>query len=77
VAASANQWGPGDGDGAAQGGAPFRSSMVPIDGKNFFTSDVMRSAFQGGVGAGSCEDDSQDPAPVATPAARRKGNKRP
>ena len=77
MAASANQWGPGDGDGAAQGGAPFRSSMVPIDGKNFFTSDVMRSAFQGGVGASSGGDYSEDPAPVATAAAQRKGNKRP
>jgi regulator of protease activity HflC (stomatin/prohibitin superfamily) len=51
--------------------------MVPIDGKNFFASDVMRSAFQGGVGAGPSEDDSQDPAAVATAAAQRKANKRP
>src|SRR5467141_107932 len=51
--------------------------MVPIDGKNFFASDVMRSAFQGGMGASSSEDDSQNPAPVATAAAQRKGNKRP
>src|SRR6266436_8323458 len=51
--------------------------MVPIDGKNFFASDVMRSAFQGGMGAGAGENDSQNPAPVATAAAQRKGNKRP
>jgi regulator of protease activity HflC (stomatin/prohibitin superfamily) len=51
--------------------------MVPIDGKNFFASDVMRSAFQGGMGAASSGDDSEDPAPVATAAAQRKGNKRP
>ena len=51
--------------------------MVPMDGKNFFASDVMRSAFQGGVGASSSEDESQDPVPVATAAAQRKGNKRP
>src|ERR1700719_870430 len=51
--------------------------MVPIDGKNFFASDVMRSAFQGGMGARSSGDDSQDPAPVATAATQRKGNKRP
>jgi hypothetical protein len=51
--------------------------MVPMDGKNFFASDVMRSAFQGGMGTSSSEDDSQDPAPVATAAAQRKANKRP
>jgi len=51
--------------------------MVPIDGKNFFASDVMRSAFQGGMGAGSSGDDSEDPAPVAAATAQRKGNKRP
>jgi regulator of protease activity HflC (stomatin/prohibitin superfamily) len=51
--------------------------MVPMDGKNFFASDVMRSAFQGGVGASSSDYDSQDPAPVATAAAQRKSNKRP
>src|SRR6202795_3017499 len=51
--------------------------MVPMDGKNFFANDVMRSAFQGGMGASSSEDDSQDPAPVATAAAQRKANKRP
>ena len=54
--------------------------MVPMDGKNFFASDVMRSAFQSGNnnsnGAGS-SDGSDDPAPVATAAAQRKAAKRP
>jgi regulator of protease activity HflC (stomatin/prohibitin superfamily) len=57
--------------------------MVPMDGKNFFASDVMRSAFQGGSGttgsnaAASGDDDSEDPAPVATATAQRKPSKRP
>ena len=53
--------------------------MVPIDGKNFFASDVMRSAFQGGNNNGAASDnsdDSGDPAPVATAAAQRKPGKR-
>jgi regulator of protease activity HflC (stomatin/prohibitin superfamily) len=48
--------------------------MVPMDGKNFFASDVMRSAFQG-VSANAASDDSDDPGPVAS--AQRKPNKRP
>jgi regulator of protease activity HflC (stomatin/prohibitin superfamily) len=54
--------------------------MVPIDGKNFFASDVMRSAFQGGngtAGSGTSDDDSGDPSPVATATAQRKPGKRP
>jgi regulator of protease activity HflC (stomatin/prohibitin superfamily) len=52
--------------------------MVPIDGKNFFASDVMRSAFSGVTGrdAGS-SDDGDDPAPTATASAQRKPSKRP
>jgi hypothetical protein len=50
---------------------------VPVDGKNFFASDVMRSAFRAGMGAGSSGDDSEDPAPVPAATAQRKGNKRP
>ncbi len=53
--------------------------MVPMDGKNFFASDVMRSAFSGatnGTGA-SGDDSSDDPAPVSAAAAQRKTNKRP
>jgi len=51
--------------------------MVPIDRKNFFASDVMRSAFQGGNGMGNNAggDDSDDPAPIAT--AQRKQGRRP
>jgi regulator of protease activity HflC (stomatin/prohibitin superfamily) len=57
--------------------------MVPMDGKNFFASDVMRSAFQGAnANAGSNaapsgDDDSDDSAPVATATAQRKNSKRP
>jgi regulator of protease activity HflC (stomatin/prohibitin superfamily) len=49
--------------------------MVPMDGKNFFASDVMRSAFQ--TGNANATDDSDDPGPLATSAAQRKQNKRP
>ncbi|HVH71618.1 MAG TPA: SPFH domain-containing protein [Candidatus Dormibacteraeota bacterium] len=52
--------------------------MVPIDGKNFFANDVMRSAFSG-VTAGSNNgygDGSDDPAPQATVAAHRKPQRR-
>src|SRR5208283_4095112 len=65
--------------------------MVPMDGKNFFASDVMRSAFTNGNsstngkdnGNGSTtaspdsDDDSGDPAPVATATAQHKTPKRP
>ena len=54
--------------------------MVPIDGKNFFASDVMRSAFQGATGAAgnnAGDDDSGDSSPVATATAQRKQGKRP
>jgi regulator of protease activity HflC (stomatin/prohibitin superfamily) len=56
--------------------------MVPMDGKNFFASDVMRSAFQGGINsngsaAPDSSDDSDNPAPVATATAQRKPSKRP
>ena len=60
--------------------------MVPMDGKNFFAADVMRSAFSnatgnnngsGVSGAPDNDDDSAEPAPVATAATQRKPNKRP
>jgi regulator of protease activity HflC (stomatin/prohibitin superfamily) len=55
--------------------------MVPMDGKNFFASDVMRSAFQNhdnSNGNNTSPDAPDDPpAPVATAAAQRKNNKRP
>jgi len=60
--------------------------MVPMDGKNFFASDVMRSAFAGSNGkdnanggttaAPGTDDDSDDPAPVATATAQHKPPKR-
>jgi len=57
--------------------------MVPMDGKNFFATDVMRSAFQnnlnnnGDSASPDDPDESDDPAPVATTASRRKPAKRP
>ena len=54
--------------------------MVPMDGKNFFASDVMRSAFQNNNASGSSDapaDDPDDSSPVATAAAQRKAGKRP
>jgi hypothetical protein len=57
--------------------------MVPMDGKNFFATDVMRSAFQnnlnnnGGSPSPDNPDESDDPAPVATTASQRKPAKRP
>lgn len=59
--------------------------MVPMDGKNFFASDVMHSAFtnglnnsnNGGNNASPNDDDSGDPAPVATATAQRKPARRP
>jgi len=44
--------------------------MVPMDGKNFFASDVMRSAFSGiSGGSGASQDDGADD-PTPTVAAR-------
>jgi len=56
--------------------------MVPIDGKNFFANDVMRSAFSGVTGgrdSESSDDNPDDPAPksTATAAAQRKQARRP
>jgi regulator of protease activity HflC (stomatin/prohibitin superfamily) len=54
--------------------------MVPIDGKNFFANDVMRSAFSGTASANySSSDDGSDPgtpAPTPTAAAQRKPQRR-
>jgi regulator of protease activity HflC (stomatin/prohibitin superfamily) len=56
--------------------------MVPMDGKNFFASDVMRSAFSNGLGNSNtspdASDDSDDPTPVASAkaAAQQKQVKR-
>jgi regulator of protease activity HflC (stomatin/prohibitin superfamily) len=46
--------------------------MVPIDGKNFFANDVMRSAFSGVTGgkdSGSSDENADDPAATATATA--------
>jgi len=55
--------------------------MVPIDGKNFFASDVMRSAFSGTTSSNSgwSDDGSEEgnPVPAATAAAQRKPRRRP
>ncbi len=57
--------------------------MVPMDGKNFFASDVLRSAFQSGnnnsngAAAADSADDSGDPAPVASNPARQRSARRP
>jgi regulator of protease activity HflC (stomatin/prohibitin superfamily) len=54
--------------------------MVPMDGKNFFAADVMRSAFSNGIGGGSSAtsddgDDTNAPQPMA--AAQKKPVRRP
>jgi regulator of protease activity HflC (stomatin/prohibitin superfamily) len=56
--------------------------MVPIDGKNFFANDVMRSAFSGVTGgrdSGSLDENPDDPAPraSASAAAQHKQPRRP
>jgi len=54
--------------------------MVPMDGKNFFANDVMRSAFSGVTGgkdSGSSDDSPDDPAPAATATAQHKQPRRP
>ena len=57
--------------------------MVPMDGKNFFAADVMRSAFQQNNGNGSSaspdtpDDPPDSPSPVATAATQRNAKKRP
>src|SRR6202521_5859004 len=47
--------------------------MVPMDGKNFFANDVMRSAFSGVTGGkdNGSSDDGDDPAPTATASVQR------
>jgi regulator of protease activity HflC (stomatin/prohibitin superfamily) len=53
--------------------------MVPMDGKNFFASDVMHSAFSGVMnGNNSSSDDGSDgDASVPVASAQRKPNRRP
>src|SRR6202171_250427 len=48
--------------------------MVPIDGKNFFASDVMRSAFSS-VGSSASAEDPEEGTPVV--AAQKRSGRRP
>jgi len=34
--------------------------MVPTDGRNFFASDVLRSAFAGGMPANNSSNDAEE-----------------
>ncbi len=49
--------------------------MVPMDGKNFFANDVMRSAFSGATAGSTSDDGSDETASTASP--QRKPSKRP
>lgn len=55
--------------------------MVPMDGKNFFASDVLRSALQtNSNGASTAPDDpaySDDPIPAAASTAQQRATRRP
>jgi hypothetical protein len=50
--------------------------MVPIDGKNFFANDVMRSAFSAGSASKDTgaqdESDSEEASPTSLSAASQK-----
>jgi regulator of protease activity HflC (stomatin/prohibitin superfamily) len=48
--------------------------MVPIDGKNFFANDVLRSAFSS-AGSSASAEDPEDGTPVA--AAQKRSGRRP
>jgi regulator of protease activity HflC (stomatin/prohibitin superfamily) len=50
--------------------------MVPMDGKNFFASDVMRSAFSG-LNSSAADDGSEDGTPTASASAQKRQPKRP
>jgi regulator of protease activity HflC (stomatin/prohibitin superfamily) len=49
--------------------------MVPIDGRNFFANDVLRSAFSG-AGGSSLDYGSDDAGPAAAVAAQKRPAKR-
>ncbi|MHB8502037.1 MAG: hypothetical protein ACYDHE_13995, partial [Candidatus Acidiferrales bacterium] len=54
--------------------------MVPMDGKNFFASDVMRSAFSGvtnGNGNTSQDDSANSDGTAPAVSAQRRPAKRP
>jgi regulator of protease activity HflC (stomatin/prohibitin superfamily) len=50
--------------------------MVPMDGKNFFASDVMRSAFSG-VSSSAADEGPEDGTPTASASAQKRQPKRP
>jgi regulator of protease activity HflC (stomatin/prohibitin superfamily) len=50
--------------------------MVPIDGKNFFANDVLRSAFYG-AGNSSADDGSDEGAQTAAASVQKRQPKRP
>jgi regulator of protease activity HflC (stomatin/prohibitin superfamily) len=52
--------------------------MVPTDGRNFFASDVMRSAFSGiGSSNGSADDAGTDQPTTSAASLQKKGSRRP
>jgi regulator of protease activity HflC (stomatin/prohibitin superfamily) len=54
--------------------------MVPMDGRNFFASDVLRSAFQNGnaaAGSSDSSDESAGSAPAASTTAQQRSSRRP
>ncbi len=50
--------------------------MVPMDGRNFFASDVMRSAFSG-LGSANASDDTDTAAAPTTAALQKNAPRRP
>lgn len=50
--------------------------MVPMDGKNFFANDVLRSAFSGAASSAASGDDPEDADNGSTASAQRKPGKR-
>jgi len=58
--------------------------MVPMDGKNFFAADVLRSAFQNGnnnpnsaTASPDGSDDSDNPGPLPSTTAQQRSGRRP
>jgi len=46
--------------------------MVPTDGRNFFASDVLRSAFEGGAPSSNASNDAEDSNDRDAPAPAHK-----
>jgi hypothetical protein len=53
--------------------------MVPVDGKNFFANDVLRSAFSGvgANGSASSDDGSDEAATAAAAVTAQKRSRKP